>query len=178
MHVLLIGPRGSGKSSVGQWLADHLHRPFVDLDDRALACFDQATVSGVWSAHGEHSWRDAERAELEKALAEKQSAIIALGGGTPIIPAARAMIEDAQSRDRAFVIYLRTSPDRLRQRLTQSPGDRPPLTGGDSIEEIERVLETREPIYDALADCTCDTDECTTAEIGTVILSELKYNKA
>lgn len=178
MHVLLIGPRGSGKSSVGKWLAEHLARPFVDLDDRALATFSETTVSAVWAAHGEQAWRDAEVAQLESLLAEKKYIVLALGGGAPIIPAARVLIEQSQAIARSFVIYLRTSPDVLRQRLSKNPGDRPSLTGADSIDEIERVLEMRESIYDALADCICDTDECDVSAIGAILMSEIRHHRA
>lgn len=178
MHVLLIGARGSGKTSVGRWLADHLGRAFIDLDDRALASFPEDTIRAVWLKHGESAWREAEFAQLEIVLANDKDVVLALGGGTPIIPAARAKIEEAQQNHRALVVYLRTSTAKMRERLSSDPGDRPSITGQGSIEEIDQVLALREPIYDALADCTCDTDEYTIAQIGCVIAAEMKYHKA
>ena len=52
VNILLMGLRGSGKSAIGRLLAERLNRPFVDLDERVLATFDEPTVTAVWSAHG------------------------------------------------------------------------------------------------------------------------------
>jgi len=173
MHVLLIGPRASGKTSVGRWLAKHLSRPFVDLDDRALAQFDEDTVRDVFERHSEDAWRAAEVRALSQVLPAEAPHIIALGGGTPMIEAAQERLELEQNAGRAFIVYLRTDPDALRQRLSSDPGDRPSLTGADPIGEIETVLKQRAATYEALADLICDTDERSPDEIGGIIASEL-----
>jgi len=173
MHVLIIGPRASGKTSVGRWLAAHLDRPFVDLDDRALAQFAQTTVADVFEQLGEDAWRAAEVAALNAVLPEDAPHILALGGGTPMIESAQRCIEHEQSRGRAFVVYLRTDPVVLRQRLAAELGDRPSLTGNDPIEEVEQIVAQRAPTYEALAELICDTDERSTDEIGGIIAAEL-----
>ncbi len=146
-----MGLRGSGKSAVGQLLAKQLNRPFVDLDTRVLATFDDPTVTAVWSVHGEPAWRAAESHVLGELLGESVG-VIALGGGTPMIDAARCDIQAARESGTATVIYLRCDAAELQRRLTAQTGDRPSLTGTDPVQETTTVMQTREPIYRRLAD--------------------------
>ena len=156
MNTLLIGPRACGKSTIGRLLAQRVGLPLLDLDELVLKRFAQRSIAAVWSAQGENAWRQAELMSLQEALKSGES-IIALGGGTPIIPAARDMIESARNVGAARVIYLCCSPDVLLQRLARNPGDRPSLTGADVAEEASGVLAGRHAKYQALADWECDT---------------------
>jgi shikimate kinase len=158
MNTLLIGPRASGKTTIGRLLSARVGLPFIDLDQRALEQFPQRTVHEVWTTQGERAWRTAEAAALDDVL-RVQDQIVALGGGTPIIPAAKARIVAEKSQGLSRVVYLRCPVSVLRQRLACELGDRPSLTGGDPVGEIARVLESREPTYLALADLTVDSGE-------------------
>jgi len=155
MNHLLIGARGSGKTSIGRLLAQRLERPFIDLDEVALGRFAESTVRAVWERHGEAAWRRAEAAALDEVLA-RDGGVIALGGGTPIIPAARAMLLAARSKRAVRVIYLRCEGNELCRRLAMAPGDRPRLTGLDERAEVERTLAQRAATYEELADVICD----------------------
>ena len=159
MTVLLIGPRASGKSTVGRALAAALGASFVDLDDVVLAGFADAgltTVEAVWAGPGESAWRRGESAALARQLAPGAgSSVIALGGGTPVIDDARARIRASQRAGGAIVVYLRCPVGALERRLRE-PGDRPSLTGASPADETRRVLTTREPIYLELADIVTD----------------------
>lgn len=158
MNTILIGPRAVGKSTIGRLLAQRIVAPFIDLDDLVLARFAQRSIIEVWSAHGESAWRLTETASLQDALKSKES-VIALGGGAPLIPAARQMIEAARNGGAARVIYLQCSPAILAQRLKKQPGDRPSLTGADIAEEIAAVAAGRHAAYQAMADWECNTGE-------------------
>lgn len=163
--VMLIGLRGSGKSTLGRELAKRLHRPFVDLDDETRAQMHCKTVAEAWEKYGESGYRQAETRALRKVLT-RHGQVIALGGGTPTAPGARDIIERAQLNNSAYVIYLRASVHTLRERLSKvDMTDRPALTGTDSITEIDLVLARRDTIYRNLADEVIDvdhTDERTT----------------
>jgi len=155
MNILLIGPRGCGKTTIGNLLAARWSRPFVDLDDLTLSRFSESSISAAWQAHGETAWRSAELAALHTALSNDHQ-IIALGGGTPMIDQARRLIENLRQTRSALAIYLRCSADILSARLRSTPGDRPSLTGSHFIDEVPAVLKAREPTYLEIADIVYD----------------------
>lgn len=155
-NILLMGPRASGKTSVGELLAQKMRRPFVDLDHHTLGAFPECrSISQAWRTHGEAAWRSAETDALARVL-PSSSQVIALGGGTPMIPAAHAALRVARDAGRAFIVYLQTDIETLRDRLRKAGGDRPPLRGGDAVEEVADILREREPVYLALADLVVD----------------------
>jgi len=172
MNTLLMGPRGCGKSSVGQRLADLLQRPFVELDARVLETFGESSVREVWSVHGEPAWREAEVRQLNRIL-EKDGQVVALGGGTPMIEAAEQRLQDERRAGRAWLIYLACPVSDLRRRLESDLGDRPPLTGAGSLDEVEEVLKAREPIYRRLADVIVAATTRSLDEIAAQLAKEI-----
>ena len=169
-----MGLRGCGKSTLGRLLAEGLGRPLVEIDDQILATFPEASVAEVWAANGEAAWRAAETRVLCECL-QSAGQVIALGGGTPMIPEARQLIEAEQRADRARVIYLRCRVEELTSRLSKEPGDRPPLLAGDAIKEIARVAEIRESTYRSLADIELDVTETPPAEAAAAIIRLLGH---
>lgn len=150
-NIILIGYRGSGKTSVGREIAARVWRDFVDIDTEICKRFDGRTVAEIWAAEGEPAYRDVEVAVTGHFCA-KAGQVIALGGGTLMQPGARAAVEAAD----AVRIYLRCDPQELHRRISADPqtaGLRPSLTGqGGGLDEITAVLAEREPVYRAVAD--------------------------
>lgn len=155
--LALMGLRGSGKSTLGRALARDLDRPFVDLDDRTAALLGEPTAGAGLRRHGEPAFRQAEARALEAALGSPGT-VLALGGGTPTAPGARDLIEDAQRRAAASLVYLRASAPTLRARLAAGEVERPPLLGADPLSEVETLLERRDPLYCRLANLVLDVD--------------------
>jgi shikimate kinase len=175
--ILLVGMRGSGKSSVGAAVARTLGVDFVDLDAEVLAREGFESVRAMWDAKGQGAFRDAEVRALRALLDEPVGRVLALGGGTPTAPGATELIDDAKREGRAFVVYLRcdlaTLESRLRASLAQD-ANRPSVTGADPVRELSELLRAREPVYRAISDVEVDGDQGTLEEVAARVAALLK----
>lgn len=88
--AVLIGPPGSGKTTVGQALATLLSVPFHDTD-AAVERAQGRTISDIFVVDGEPRFRELERAEVARALGAEPG-VVALGGGAPMDPATAAVL--------------------------------------------------------------------------------------
>ncbi|MCH8823348.1 MAG: shikimate kinase [Planctomycetes bacterium] len=173
MNTLLIGPRGCGKSLVGQRLAEISCRPFVELDNCVLAMFAEKSVQEVWELQGEIAWRMEEVKQLAITLREDRQ-IVSLGGGTVTIDDAFELIKDEQDAGRAKLIYLCCEIPELVRRLKNAPGDRPALSDAQTPEEeVTNVLSQRDPIYRSLADIVIDVTNISVDEAATKLAGRL-----
>ena len=166
MHLLLIGLRGSGKTTIGRILADLRPQPFVDLDDRTTALGGQE-ASECFRLYGEARWRELEAQALELALAEEPS-IIALGGGTPTAPGALQHIHEACKHGFARVAWLDAPDDILLQRIGNDE-DRPRLTDLPPTQEMAKIRAQREPVFQEIADKHIDTAALTMDEVVAIL---------
>ena len=146
MSIVLIGYRGSGKSTIGKRLADQLWQPFVDTDDLVVRKAGGKTIKEIFEAGGEQAFRDLE-SEVVREVSLLQEHVIALGGGALIREENRKRIKDAGFK----VVYLRCEPQVLFEHIQADPDTaktRPALTHlGGGVEEIRKLLADREPIY-------------------------------
>ncbi len=192
VQLVLIGLRGSGKTSIARLLAQRRGAPWIDLDDLTPTFVEldppASSVRDAWERAGEAAFRDAEVRALTDLLSESPAAcphparIIALGGGTPTakrLPgptphapiatsgaSAESLLRDARDRDAIRIIYLRASPGVLRARLEASDhASRPSLTGANFLDEIPRIYARRDPLYAAIADQTVDVDDLSPEEV-------------
>lgn len=159
-HVLLIGLRGAGKTTVGRSLAQRLGRPFYDLDDLVLRRLEARSVRAVFEREGEAAWRAGEQDALSAFLAAPVAlSVLALGGGAPMVPGIADFITKAKAEGRALVVHLQCDPSTAAQRLSRDPGDRTSITGAGLIEELAALYEVRDGRYRALADLSIDANE-------------------
>jgi len=156
MNIVLLGYRGSGKTTIGRMLAEQLWKTFVDVDRETCKRFDCDSINLIWAEHGEPAWREME-VKVTQELLNKDEQVIALGGGTIMQPGAREALDAAAD---CTCIYLKCEPEELYRRITgdSTSGDsRPPLTKyGGGLEEIRKVLERRDPVYSEVADKVFD----------------------
>jgi shikimate kinase len=147
-NIYLIGPRASGKTTLGKRLADHLGRPFVDLD-AAFEAKHGETIAALVTREGWDAFRRAEAAILAE-TAGQTGLVVATGGGAVLLPENRAILS------RGLVLYLQADPERLAERLLadMNEAQRPNLTALDLKEEITVTLAEREPLYLSLADAS------------------------
>jgi shikimate kinase len=153
MNIILIGYRGSGKTSVGRELAKLLERPFFD-SDRMVFAKTGRTVGEIVEAGGWPAFREAEKAVIAE-LSALDQAVISLGGGAVMDPDNVAALEE-----RGKFVWLKADARTLARRMQgekNGSGQRPSLTGAGTLEEVERVLAERLPVYRALADLAVDT---------------------
>ncbi|MCE2884198.1 MAG: hypothetical protein LW806_04770 [Planctomycetaceae bacterium] len=150
-HLVLVGLRGSGKSTLGALLAEDLARPFIDLDDRTAALLGSTSAGDAFRTAGQAAFRAAESRALADALAGPPL-VLALGGGTPTAPGAAELLRAARANGGAYVVFLDPPIASMAKRLERDAGNRPSLTGRGVIEEIEEIAERRRPLYAALAD--------------------------
>jgi shikimate kinase len=165
MHIVLMGFRGSGKSTLGRMLADQLWRDMIDIDQKIRDRFDGRSVAEIWQAEGEPAYRAVEVQVLDEALASEPAAVIALGGGTPEQPDAERSLDTARDAGRAKCVYLACSVEQLQHRIASADeglAQRPSLTGtGSAADEVAQVLARRDPIYRRLADEVLDVTHTT-----------------
>lgn len=164
-NLILVGYRGSGKTTIGAILAKRLRRPFVDLDARIVEGTG-CTIAEIFAAHGESGFRRRER-EACLALRKTENQVIALGGGAPTNPEIRAIMKRL-----GRIVWLRAPASVLWARISRngtSPDSRPDLTSDGGLSEVETVLEQREPIYRRAADHVIDTFPGTPDEIADTI---------
>ena len=145
MIIVLIGYRGSGKTSVGRAVADRLGYRFVDLDTVIVARAGRS-IRDIFDRHGEPHFRALESACLSEAL-QADDLVLSPGGGVVLSEANRAMIRASATH----VIYLHADADVLHRRISADPAtaeQRPALSKQTNLAaEIREVLAKRLPIY-------------------------------
>jgi shikimate kinase len=162
MGVVLIGYRGSGKTTAGRLLAQRLGKAFVDCDEEIVARQGKS-IREIFLTRGEEAFRKAEM-EVISDLASKTECVIALGGGAILREENRRALAEHK------IVYLRCEPGELLRRIKADPAtsdNRPNLTGlGGEIEEIQSLLRQREPIYRAAMSAELDVTHLTPLEVA------------
>lgn len=173
MNLILLGYRGSGKTSIGKKLAGELWKDFVDTDNKVRERFAGQSIAAIWQDHGEPAFRQAEADTVDQLL-KKDDQVIALGGGTLTHAGAKQRIEQADNVKR---IYLSCDPDVLARRIAgdaTTANERPSLTGSaDPADEVRQVLAKRDPVYRAVADIVFDVTHCSIEEAVRHLIAKL-----
>lgn len=143
-HVILIGMRGAGKTTVGRALADRLDREFVDCDARVVGARG-LPVRELFEQFGEPQFREWERDVLVEVLRDERPLVIATGGGVIL-----RIDNVADMRRGGVVVYLEADAETLARRIEADPataGMRPSLTGLSPADEVGATLAIRARRY-------------------------------
>ena len=142
--VVLIGPMGVGKTTVGKKLARQLKLPFIDTDAVIVAAHGE--IAKIFETEGEPAFRRYEEDAMAHAISTP--AVVATGGGAVLSQLTRDRL-----KDQATVVYLSTDGRHIKSRLVG--GKRPLVKNG--FEDWIRIYDERKPIYEATADETVNT---------------------
>lgn len=166
-NIILVGYRGTGKTTVGQLLAARLGVPFRDADDYVEATAGQS-IADIFASEGEVGFRDRESAALA-ALCAQDGCVIATGGGAILRESNRRLL-----RDRGYVAWLTATPETVWQRLVTDPltaARRPNLTARGGLDEVRALLAAREELYRATADFAVASDTVSPEAVADAILT-------
>jgi shikimate kinase len=156
-RFFLVGPMGTGKTTIGAQLARATGYAFVDADHE-LERRTGATVSLIFDIEGEAGFRERERKLIEE-LTSRERIVLATGGGAVL---------DADNRrhlaERGFVVYLRTPVETLIER-TRHDTSRPLLRTADPERTLREIISTREPLYLEVADLVLDTSKLSVKQV-------------
>ncbi len=148
-NIILVGPMGSGKTTIGRQLARQLHKTFFD-SDHEIENKTGANIPLIFELEGEEGFRKRETAMLDE-LSQKKGIVLATGGGAVLTLENRKML-----RQRGIVIYLSAKIEQLWER-TRLDKNRPLLQTENPREKIEMLLKQRDPLYKEIADIIIDT---------------------
>jgi shikimate kinase len=151
--IVLIGPMGVGKSTIGKKLAKKLGLTFVDTD--LMIIKEHGPIPEIFKDKGEAVFRNYEELAVAEALSSQK--VIATGGGAVLSGKNQRAIENA------VVIYLSTNGQHMKSRLAN--GNRPLLENG--ISDWKRIYEERKPLYERLCDFEID---CSAASLSKTII--------
>ena len=160
-RIILIGPMGSGKTTVGQRLAADLSLSFRDTD-QMIESQSGRLISDIFIEDGEEEFRTIEKIILRTALLE-DGTVLSLGGGA-------CVSVDAQSALRAsgaFVVYLKISLSQVASRVGFNQGR--PLLMGNPRAQWQSLMNERAPIYESIASYICEVDNKSVEEITSEI---------
>jgi shikimate kinase len=159
MKIVLIGYRGTGKSVVGELVAERLQMKCIAMDARIVQRAGMS-IPDIVENHGWTTFRDIE-SEVARELAGRDNIIIDTGGGVIERP---ENVEALKANSR--IVWLKASVGAIVLRI-QGGTERPSLTGGKSFtEEVTEVLEQRTPKYKSAAQYEIDTDPLTPEQVA------------
>ena len=171
MNIVLIGYRGTGKSSVAKILAHRLGCRLVSTDTEVIAKSGRS-IPDIVQAHGWEHFRDLE-SEICRQLAAEDGLVIDTGGGAIL---REENVKALKARGRMF--WLTAAVPTIAARIA-GDANRPSLTGGKSfVDEVGAVLQERLPKYRAAADHTLATDDELPSQIAARILALLDTRRA
>jgi len=168
MNIVLIGFRGTGKSTVGRLLAKHLEWDFIDSDKHIESSTGKTIKSIFEEMDGEERFREIEAGTIAE-LSKADSKVISTGGGVVLKE------ENVNNlKDNGFIVLLEATPEIIHDRITQdreTAQQRPSLTDKKPLDEIKHLAEQREHAYKNAADFTINTSYISCKDVVNEIIT-------
>mgnify|MGYP003315432428 FL=1 len=166
MNIFIVGPMGSGKSTVGKIISSELFLNFFDTDEE-IENRTGASIDWIFDLEGEEGFRKRESKILED-MAQKNSIVLSTGGGIILSEVNREMLSS-----RGTVFYLAT-PIETQLERTSKDKDRPLLKDGDPGEILKNLHLTRENLYEEVSDFIVNTEGKSSQEVSSEIIKLVK----
>ena len=166
--VVLIGPMGVGKSTVGQLLAERLGVGYRDTDADIVAAQGRE-ISDIFVEEGEEHFRALERAAVRTAVAEHEG-VLALGGGAILDEDTRALLLGQR------VVYLSMDVEEAVKRTGLNAAR--PLLAVNPRKQWRELMEARRHLYEGVATAVVTTDGRTPEEVTQAALDALELKDA
>ena len=166
MNIFIVGPMGSGKSTVGKIISDELFLNFFDTDDE-IESRTGASIDWIFDLEGEEGFRKRESSILEE-MVKQNSIVLSTGGGIILSDSNREMLSS-----RGTVFYLST-PISVQIERTSKDKDRPLLKNGDPEEILTRLQKERKDLYDSVSDHVIETENKSSQEVASEIINFVK----
>jgi shikimate kinase len=166
--VVLIGPPGAGKTTVGGLLARRLKRAFVDTD-QLIEVESGRKISDIFIEDGEGTFRAIEESVITKILSEFQG-VVSLGGGSILSQNIRALLENSKSSHTIFFLDVSISNAAPRVGFNKER----PLLMINPRAQWQELMNKRRPIYLSIADESVDTNNLSPDEVVDEIVKRLE----
>ncbi len=167
-NIILIGPMGSGKSTIGNIMAKRLNRDFKD-SDHYIEDRTGVDIARIFDIEGEEGFRERESNALRDLL-DQNNQVIATGGGSVLREENQKLL-----KQKGYIIFLDTSVHQQMQRLRRDK-KRPLLQTENPRERLEALFAERRPIYLDLADLAVKTDKRVARRLAADIINRLPDN--
>ncbi len=168
MNVVLIGYRGTGKSTVGKLVAERLGRVLVSTDAEIVKSAVQS-IPEIVEQHGWEYFRDLETKICQDLAGRDGDGVVIDTGGGAILRS-----QNVEGLKRTGKLFWLTAPVETIARRIGADTQRPSLTGTKSfLDEIQDVLRERTPKYQAAADYIIETDGKSATQVADEILARL-----
>ncbi|MEU9164121.1 shikimate kinase [Streptomyces sp. NPDC048424] len=162
--VVLVGPMGSGKSTVGALLAERLGVPYRDTDADIVAA-EGREISDLFVDEGEPYFRELERQAVAAAVAG-HTGVLALGGGAVLDEGTRELLTGLP------VAYLSMDVEEAVRRV--GLGAARPLLAVNPRRQWRELMDARRPLYTEVARVVVATDDRTPEEVAQAVLDALE----
>jgi shikimate kinase len=159
-HLVLVGPMGAGKTTIGTLLSAATGLPLID-NDRVLTTTEGEDAADIARERGVDSLHDRECRQLLTALAAPEPSVVGAAASTVEIPSCRAALGGH------FVAWLRAAPEESAARLDERAHRRD--LGPDPVAALRALARRRDPLYATVADVVVDVDEATPAEACRIV---------
>ena len=164
MNIFLVGPMGSGKSSLGKKLAKSLDKKFIDTD-KEIEKKESKTINEIFENNGENYFREKEKEFLIN-IPNNLNLVIATGGG---------IVLDQENREKLkenIVIFLNASVERQSKRTSRSD-KRPLLKNVDRLKKLRELYDQRLEFYKEVSNFEINVDKFQSKDILLSIIEEL-----